>query len=353
MDFNKLLIVLSSSILCAMKYMDTTQRKLLIVVDDHGFYCGLLSIGDIQRAILHGMPLDREISEVLRSDYIIAKPEDSKDEIKKIMLFIRAEFMPVVNEQREIVDVIFWEDIFEKEKPIPIDKFDLPVVIMAGGYGSRVRPLTNVFPKPLLPIGEKSMLEEIFSRFYYYGSKRFYISVNYKAELIEFYLSNQNLPYSIEYFKEEKPLGTAGSLHLLRGKLDSAFFVSNCDILIDQDYSAILQYHREQKNEITLVSALKNIDIPYGTLNTGMNGVLESLSEKPSFTFQLNSGMYILEPSVLNDIPENEFFHITQLIEKLMIEKRKVGVFPVSEKSWLDMGTLNDYIKIITMQNNL
>jgi len=348
MVFNKLLILLSRSILCALKYMDTTQRKLLIVVDDHGSYCGLLSIGDIQRAILQGKTLDTEIGKVLRSDYIIAKPEDCNDEIKKIMLSIRAEFMPVVNKQREIIDVVFWEDIFEKEKLIPLDQFDLPIVIMAGGYGSRVRPLTHVFPKPLLPIGEKSMLEEIFSRFYSHGSKRFYISVNYKGELIEFYLTNQNLPYSIEYFKEEKPLGTAGSLHLLKGKLDSTFFVSNCDILIDQDYGAILQYHTEQKNEITLVSALKNIDIPYGTLNSGMNGVLESLSEKPSFTFQINSGMYILEPSVLNDVPKNEFFHITHLIERLMKEKRKVGVFPVSEKSWLDMGTLDDYIKIIT-----
>lgn len=331
-----------------MQSMDMLCTKLLIVVDDDGFYCGLLSIGDIQRAILQGKPLDTEIGKVLRSDYIIAKLEDSKDEIKKIMLSIRAEFMPIVNEQKEIVDVIFWEDIFEKEKQIPLDQFDLPVVIMAGGYGSRVRPLTNVFPKPLLPIGDKSMLEEIFSRFYRHGSNRFYISVNYKAELIEFYLTNQNLPCSIEYFKEEKPLGTAGSLHLLKGELNSTFFVSNCDILIDQDYAAILQYHREQKNEITLVSALKNIDIPYGTLNTGMNGVLESLSEKPSFTFQINSGMYILEPTALNDIPENEFFHITHLIEKLMKENRKVGVFPVSEKSWMDMGTLDDYIKIIT-----
>jgi NDP-sugar pyrophosphorylase family protein len=316
------------------------------VVDDNKF-CGLISIGDIQRALLQGKSIHTEIREVLRSDCIIAKPEDSKEDIKKIMLSIRAEFMPVVNEQKEIVDVVFWKDIFESDKQIPLDQFDLPVVIMAGGYGSRVRPLTNVFPKPLLPIGDKSMLEEIFYRFFSHGSKRFYISVNYKAELIEYYLTNLSLPYSIEFFKEEKPLGTAGSLHLLKEKLDSTFFVSNCDILIDQDYAAILHYHKEQKNEITLVSALKNIDIPYGILNTGMNGILESLSEKPSFTFQINSGMYILEPSALNDIPENEFFHITHLIQKLMKENRKVGVFPVSEMSWLDMGSLDDYIKII------
>jgi dTDP-glucose pyrophosphorylase len=348
MIFKKIGIKFHSTILSALKIMDASRTKLLIVLDDTDIFVGLISVGDIQRAILSGQSLDTEINKVLRSDYIIAKPEDSKNEIKKIMLSIRAEFMPIVNEQKEIVDVVFWEDIFEKEKQIPLDQFDLPVVIMAGGYGSRVRPLTNVFPKPLLPIGDKTMLEEIFSRFYRHGSNRFYISVNYKAELIEFYLTNQNLPCSIEYFKEEKPLGTAGSLHLLKGKLDTTFFVSNCDILIEQDYAAILQYHKEQKNEITLVSALKNIDIPYGTLNTGMYGALESLSEKPSYTFQINSGMYILEPSVLRDVPENEFFHITHLIEKLMKDNRRVGVFPVSEKSWVDMGTLDDYVKIIT-----
>ena len=347
MVFSKYFIGFSFSLKLAMQSMDRLCSKLLIVVDDNRYYCGLLSIGDIQRAILKGKSLDTEIIEILRNDYIIAKPEDSKGKIKKIMLSIRAEFMPLVNEQREIVNVIFWEDMFEKEKHIPLDQFDLPIVIMAGGYGSRVRPLTNVIPKPLLPIGDKTMLEEIFSRFYSHGSNRFFLSVNYKAELIEFYLTNQNLPYSIEYFKEEKPLGTAGSLHLLKGKLDSTFFVSNCDILIDQDYADILRYHREQENEVTLVSALRNIDIPYGTLNTGMNGVLESLSEKPSYTLQINSGMYLLEPSALNDIPENEFFHITHLIENLMKQKRKVGVFPVSEKSWLDIGTLDGYLKLV------
>lgn len=348
MIFSKYFVTLTSSINLALQGMDKLRTKLLIVINENQSYCGLLSIGDIQRAILNGIPLDTQVSKVLRNEYIIAKPEDSKEEIKKIMLSIRAEFMPVVNESREIVDVIFWEDFFEKQDTIPLDQFDLPIVIMAGGFGSRVRPLTNVFPKPLLPIGDKSMLEEIFSRFYSHGSRRFYISVNYKAELIEFYLSNQNLPYAIEYFKENKPLGTAGSLHLLRGKLDSTFFVSNCDILIDQDYAAILEYHREQKNEITLVSAIKNIDIPYGTLNTGLNGTLQSLSEKPSFTFQINSGMYILEPSVLDEIPKNKFFHITYLIDKLLKEDRNVGVFPVSEKSWIDVGTLESYLGLIS-----
>jgi NDP-sugar pyrophosphorylase family protein len=216
---------------------------------------------------------------------------------------------------------------------------------MAGGIGQRLRPLTNVFPKALLPIGEKTMLEEIFERFGNHGCKEFYISLNYKAELIKFYIRNQNLIYQIEFFTENKPMGTAGSLSLLKGKINKTFFVSNCDILIDQDYSEILDYHYENKNEITVVAALKHYSIPYGTIETGDNGKLIELHEKPDFTFKINSGMYILEPHLLDELPENTFFHITHLIESIICKKRKVGVYPVSEKSWKDIGEWAQYYK--------
>lgn len=332
----------------SLKKMDSLRAKLLIVMDVNNKYVGLLSIGDIQRSILAGKSLDNIIGDILRSDYIVAKPTDSKEYIKKIMITIRAEFMPIVNNSGDLVGIFFWDELFEKSEAIPVKQFNLPIVVMAGGFGSRVKPLTNVLPKPLLPLGETTMLEEIFSRFNRHGCSQFLLSVNYKAELIEFYLKQQNLPYQLDFFKEAEPLGTAGSLHLLRDKLQSTFFVSNCDILIDQDYSEILNYHYANNNEITIVSAIKTYDIPYGTLTTTVNGNLQSLSEKPALTFQINSGMYVLEPSVLSDIPEDSFFHITQLIESLLSDKRKVGVFPVSEGSWVDMGTLEQYIYLIS-----
>ena len=142
-------------------------------------------------------------------------------------------------------------------------------------------------------------------------------------------------------------MGTAGSLFLLKDRIKETFFVNNCDILIDQDYSEILDYHYENKNEITLVAALKNITIPYGTLETGINGSLIELKEKPDLTFKINSGMYILEPHLLNEIPENKVFHITQLIDQVKKRNGKVGVYPVSEKSWKDIGDWNEYLKLI------
>jgi dTDP-glucose pyrophosphorylase len=330
-------------ILKALKLMDELGVKSLIVLKQNKFI-GILSIGDIQRAIIRNQPLNDTIAGILRLNPRIGHTGITLDEAKDLMLRYKMELLPVVNEANEISSCFFWEDLFPKCQVKPIQGFNLPVVIMAGGFGNRLKPLTNVIPKPLIPIGEKTMLEEIFSRFALYGCNSFYISVNYKAELIEYYIGELNLPYSISYLKEEKPLGTAGSLHLLNDKINSTFFVTNCDIIIEQDYSELLEFHRENNNEITIVAALKHYPIPYGIIETGANGNLKALVEKPELTFKINSGMYILEPHVIPKIPKNKFYHITQLIHDVMQNGGKVGVFPVSEKSWKDVGDWKEYI---------
>lgn len=342
----EIIISPGTTLLEGLKKMDAISRKLLLIHDGTK-YVGLLSIGDIQRAIINNNDINSSISSYIRNDNIIAHPETPIDEIKKLMLAIRAEFMPVVSVKNELINVYFWEDLFSKKELAPVNLFNLPIVIMAGGRGSRLKPLTNVLPKPLIPIGDKTMLEEIFERFGKFGCNTFYISVNYKAELIEYYLLNQNLPYQLNFFKEESPMGTAGSLSLLKGKIHSTFFVSNCDILIEQDYSEILSYHKENNNEITLLAALKHYPISYGTVESGENGQLLELKEKPELTFKINSGMYILEPHLLDEIPDNLFFHITQLIEKVKNRNGKVGVFPVNSGSWKDVGNWEQYNQCI------
>lgn len=336
----------NANLLLAFKKMDALDKKLLIVLDENKFY-GLLSAGDIQRAIIQNRPLETKVAEVIRKNIRIAKPEDSFETIRQMMFDFRMELCPVVNNQQEIVDIFFWEDVFLDKEPQPKKQFNLPVVIMAGGFGTRLKPITNVLPKPLIPIGEKTIIEHIFQRFSKHGCNTFHISVNYKAELIEYYLKNQNLPYQLNYFQEEKPMGTAGSLSLLNDKISETFFVSNCDILIEQDYSEILDYHKTNKNDITIVAALKHYPIPYGTIETTDNGQLVSLQEKPELTFKINSGMYILEPHLLAEIPENKFFHITHLIEKIYQNGGNIGVYPVSEKSWKDIGEWDEYLKQI------
>lgn len=332
-----------ATLLDAMKKMDFLDKKLLLVLNGEKFG-GLISIGDIQRAIIQNRELTTPVMEVLRKNIRIGKPDDSYDLIRQMMIDFRMELCPVVDEEQNIIRVYFWEDLFTTVKPEPARQFNLPVIIMAGGIGSRLKPITNVLPKPLIPIDERTIVEHIFERFSKHGCNHFYMSVNFKAELIEFYLKNQQLPYQIEYFREEKPSGTAGSLSLLKGKINERFFVSNCDILIEQDYSEILDYHLENKNEITLVAVMKHYSIPYGTIETAENGSLLNLTEKPEISYKINSGMYILEPHLLDEIPENEFFHITDLIEKVLKREGRAGVFPVSEKSWRDIGDWDNYL---------
>lgn len=336
-----------SSLWDALRKMDETYKRLLLVFDGDKFI-NVLSIGDIQRAIIQNKPLDTPVSEVLRKETRLAKVGDNIESIKTKMLQLKAECMPLVDDANNIIDIYFWEDFFSLEDKTLELALNIPVVIMAGGKGTRLKPLTNVVPKPLLPIGDKTIIEEIMDRFLKVGCNQFYLSVNYKAQTIKHYFSELKLDkYVIDFFQEEKPLGTAGSLFLIKDKIDSTFFVTNCDIIIEDDYSEILKYHKENNNELTIVSALKHYPIPYGTIKTGGDGVLEELIEKPNLTFQINSGFYILEPHLLYEIPENTFFHIISLIEKIQKRKGRVGVFPVSEGSWKDIGTWNNYLKII------
>ncbi len=344
-EIEKIIITPSDTIHDALQKMDAIGRKLLLVLNDEKFY-SLLSIGDIQRAIIANTPLETAVSNILRTEVNIATTKDSRESIVAHMKEFRNEFMPIVDEQGAVVEVIFWEDLFAEPSAPIRHTFNLPVVIMAGGQGTRLRPLTNVLPKPLIPIGEQTMMEDIMDRFVQCGCKNFYVSVNYKADFIRHYFDNFGKKnYHIEYFQEDKPLGTAGSLHLLKDKINDTFFVSNCDIIIDQDYSEVLDFHRKNKNEITVVAALKNYSIPYGTLETGEGGQLTAITEKPEQTYKINTGMYILEPHLIEEIPSDRLYHITYLIEKLMNEQRRVGVFPINEGSWTDIGNWDEYMK--------
>ncbi len=330
-----------STLLQAMKQMDRYDVKLLIVLYD-GEFIGLISIGDIQRAIISNVSLNTPVKEIIRKNIKVAYVNDDFDDIKKIMIQERAECMPVLKDNK-LVSVYFWSDIFPQERKNITFSHDIPVVIMAGGKGTRLKPITNVIPKPLVPIGEKPIMETIIDSFHKLGSQTFYASVNYKADMIKYYFDSIEHSYHIDYFIEDEPLGTAGSMYLLKDKIDTTFFVSNCDIVIDQDYSEIYNFHKENNYDISMVGAIKHYSIPYGTIETSENGEMISIKEKPELSFNINTGMYILEPQVLELITDNEFLHMTDLIERVKQIGGKVGVFPVSEKAWMDIGQWNEY----------
>ena len=185
---------------------------------------------------------------MIRKVFLSATVHDNIDRIHDIMLQQRIECMPILDDHRELVSVVFWDDLFPNSLKNAVVKLDYPVVIMAGGKGERLRPFTHVLPKPLFPIGEKTIIEHIIDKFLDVGCNKFFISVNHKADLIKYYLQNLHREnVNLSFFQEDKPLGTAGSLYLLKGKINSAFFVSNCDILVDQDLEKIVEYHRRKK----------------------------------------------------------------------------------------------------------
>jgi len=226
-------------------------------------------------------------------------------------------------------------------------KINLPVVIMAGGKGTRLKPITNVIPKPLVPVGDKTILEVIMDQFEGIGCHKFYMSVNYKADMMKYYLSQLDHKYDIEFFMEDKPLGTIGSVSLLKGKITTPFFVSNCDSINEQDYRDVWDYHVNNHNDMTIVTMVKSFKIPYGVIETGEDGLMTALKEKPEQTYQVNTGVYILNPDLIEEIPEGEFFHITHLMEKVQARGGRVGCFPVSEHSWKDMGEWPEYLRMI------
>lgn len=344
----KNIIQLNHTLFSALKFMDEIKHKVLFIVDDNNKFIGVLSLGDIQRAIINQKPLETPIEEVLRKYITVASTKDSFDKVRKIMIEMRTEAMPIIDENGYLSRVVYWDEIIDDKKSTIYNKIEAPVVIMAGGQGTRLKPLTNVLPKPLIPIGEKTIIEEIMDDFLKYDCNNFYISVNYRAEIIKYYLENHcTSNYNLKFFEETKPLGTAGSLNLLKNQINETFFVTNCDILIEQDYSEVLKYHKENENELTVVAALKTFSIPYGTIETAQDGILESITEKPKLTYKINTGFYILEPHLIDEIPADTFYHITHLIEKLHKENRRVGVFPISENSWKDIGEWKEYLSLI------
>lgn len=343
------IISIDDSIISALRRMDGHRTKFVFVFDEDKFE-SILTIGDIQRAIIRHSSLTDSVTTILDRDKIYASDKESIEHIKKVMMDELIDCMPVLNDNREIVDVLFWHDVFSESVTECREKIDLPVVIMAGGKGTRLKPITNVIPKPLVPVGDKTILEVIMDQFEGIGCHKFYMSVNYKAGMMEFYLSQLDHKYDIEFFMEDKPLGTIGSVSLLKGKITTPFFVSNCDSINDQDYRDVYDYHVKNRNDLTIVTMVKSIKIPYGVIETGEDGIMTELREKPELNYQVNTGAYILNPECIDEIPEGGFFHITHLMEKIKARGGRVGCFPVSEGAWHDMGEWPEYLKMINVR---
>jgi len=346
-NVEKYLLPRDATVKMAIKQMKEAGEKVIFVIDQANILFGSISDGDIRKWILSEQSLDAPVDKVCnRSPKSVNEGYDLED-VKNSMLDLKIESIPVLTSQLKIVDVLVWDKVFRNGITKPKGKIAIPVVIMAGGKGSRLDPFTKVLPKALIPIGEQTIIEMIMSSFHEYSVTEFYLSINHKASLIKAYLMDRTGSYNITYLEEDKPLGTAGSLKFLLRNSYRQFFVTNCDIIVETDLSEIVAFHNAKAYDMTLVVSYTSYVIPYGICTISNGGLLDSIKEKPVCDLLVNTGMYLINRPVLELIPDNDYFDIPDLIKKAMELGFRVGVFPVDDKSWSDIGQWEEYRKAI------
>jgi len=342
----KILIKPNLSLKVALEQMDKIALQVLVVVDEEDKILGIVTDGDMRRAIIKDLDFKTPIQDIMTKNPIVISHKSNKEEALRLMKKYEIRHIPVVNEKNKIIDIFLWND-FLKNGEVACAIKNVPVIIMAGGKGKRLDPFTKILPKPLIPIDEKPVIEVIMDNFKKYGFNKFMIALNYKAEMIKIYFAENPNNYQIEYIQEKDFLGTIGALSLIKDKLNQPFIVSNCDVVIDANYDDLLNYHKQNNNQITILGVSRNINIPYGILNMkNKSADFEEIIEKPDYRFIVNSGVYVLEPEVIDLIPRNQTIDTPDLIVLAKKKGFKIQVYPVN-CSWFDIGEWGEYKKAI------
>lgn len=337
-----------TAIRAAVKKMDEGGLDFVACVTGRGSVTGIMTAGDFRRAVLLGVDLTDPVKGIMNKGFYSLRPNYKREEARRIFLKTPAVKIPILKDNR-LVDIITKEEFFSREKKRSFidERINVPVVIMAGGKGTRMDPFTRVLPKPLVPIGDKPIIQIIMDNFSEFGAPAFYISVSHKAKMIQAYFEDFKTKYNISYVEEERMLGTAGALKLLEERIKTTFFVSNCDVLINSNIPQLYNFHKENRHVLTLVASMQHHVIPYGVCEIEKEGVLRKINEKPVYDLLVNTGIYVCEPQVLKFIPRNKTFHMTDLIHSLKKKNLKTGVFPISQKSWIDIGQWEEYKRAI------
>lgn len=332
------LIRITDSILDAANSINNCGRQIALVIDDDYRLLGVVTDSDIRRSIIAKMDYDTPVGAILKKNPVTAKKSDSKNHMKRLMRDNKISQLPIIDDNGRLCDLVVLSELVNGEYR------STPVVIMAGGLGSRLAELTESVPKPLLTVNEKPILETIIDRFSEAGFRNIFISVNYKAEMIKDYFGDgDNFDVNIEYLQEDIRLGTAGALSLLPRDLNEPVLVMNGDILSKINMSDLVEYHNMNKAEATMVVNEYINTLPYGIIETN-NGNIVSIEEKPQYKYLINAGIYVLNPSLFKFIPQNTYFEMTQLFQAAITNNYKTQVYN-SEEYWLDIGQINDYKK--------
>ena len=323
----------------AMRVLNEFGGKTLVVSGSDGTLAGILTDGDIRRHIIAGNGLDDPVSAAMNREPLVVDELWGEEQARELFVERQIDCIPVVADDGRVVDALWWSDLFDTGRAYR--RVDLPVVLMAGGKGTRLEPFTRILPKPLVPVGDRPVLQLIMDGFHEQGCDRFLVALNHKANLIRAFFAEETLPYSLVFFDEEEPLGTAGGLGLMRTSIDSTFVLANCDTIVDIEFADVVDYHRGHGNDITIIASMKHVVLPYGVCEVGADGELKSLSEKPRYDVLVSTGLYVMEPTVLDRITDGVRMDATDLIDAVRGDGR-VGVYPVPERSWVDIGQLEE-----------
>lgn len=300
---------------------------------------GTLSDGDIRRAILKNVNLSDQINKYYNKKPFKIYKELKKNEILDILLKRQISIIPLVNKDNKIIKIYSRKDFSDNNINLNT------VIIMAGGKGLRMRPFTNLFPKAMLPYNNSTIIEEIINKFQKEQFSKFFILTGFKSTILKKYFLTKKYK-NINFSREKKPLGTIGGIKKIEKKISNIFFLTNCDTLIDVDYKNILEFHNQNKNSITILSAIYKKSIDYGVCITNKKYNLASIDEKPKLKFLINTGFYVMSKKVLRRIPKEKYFDTTDLIKDCIKHKVKIGLYPIDISRWKDLGNWQDYNKI-------
>jgi len=331
------------SLMKAIKALNNTKEQILLVINNNKQLVGTLTDGDIRRALIKKANFDISVSEIMKTDPVVVDAKN-KSHAFQLMRKYKLRQIPVINSQKVVVDMVSWNELIN---PLPqeVNKKQNKVVIMAGGKGTRLDLFTKILPKPLIPVGEKPIVEHVMANFSKFGFDNFLITVNYKKEMIKSFFAESDHSSNISFIEEENYLGTAGSLSLCKKRIHETFFVSNCDVLLDADLDDFLNYHKNNKCVATVLGAVQNVMIPYGVLQAD-NGLLETIIEKPEYHFIVNAGIYIFEPEIFELLDENKEKNMPELLLAAKNNHFRVHVYPMI-CSWFDVGQWKEYKKAV------
>jgi dTDP-glucose pyrophosphorylase len=328
----------TASVRDALEAITKNGRQAVLVADASGHLAGMVTDGDVRRGMLRGVSLESRVSDVMNAHPVVGAAGLARDDAIALMQQRSIRHLPLVDADRRLVDVLFLDELL---RPAALPN---AAVIMAGGAGRRLAPLTDTTPKPLLRVGGKPLLEIMIERLRASGVREFLVTVHYKSPMIEDQFGDgARLGVRIRYVREERPLGTAGSLRTVAAALDAPFFLVNADILTKCDFRALLAFHERHRAEMTVGTVPYTVDLPYGILEVE-GARLAGVTEKPRLDFVINSGIYVVAPPAAALVPEGAPFDVPDLIRALTAAGRRVVAFPIREY-WLDVGRHDDFHK--------